>query len=173
MKNGKVGDPKGRTTTTLRKASDVSESETKKSQTNRPDTVVSGTSNSSDKTKKTTKTEKTDKSDSSDGKTEKTVNEDKTSKSGDSDNETENKTSISPTNKALTTKKSTVKDYQPKKDATIRFEDEAYKAEKHHKLLDANLFIGYLTEFFEEEQDILMPPPDYNDESKLMNNYIV
>jgi hypothetical protein len=154
--------------------SDISESEIKKSQTIRPDTVVSATSNSSDKTKKTIKTEKTDKSDSSDEKTEKSKTDGRTSKSGASDGETDNRSSISPRTKPSRSK-STKIDFEPRKDATIKFEDDMYKGEKHYKKLDANQFIGYLTEFFDENEDIIMPPPDYidNDDSKIIVAYII
>jgi hypothetical protein len=153
----------------MRNASNISESQINKSQIIRPDTVVSATSNSSDKTKKTIKTEKTGKSDSSDEKTEKTINDGRTSKSGASDNETDNRSSISPKGKPKRSK-STKIDFEPRNDATIKFEDEMYKDEKHYKMLDANQFIGYLIEFFDENEDIIMPPPDYidNDDSKFI-----
>jgi hypothetical protein len=151
----------------MRKASDISNSELKKSQIIRPDTVVSATSRSSDKTKKSVKTEKTGKSDSS--------NDGRTSKSGASDGETNNKTSILPKSKPSKSKsKSDIIDFEPRKDTTIKFEGDMYKDEKHIKKLDANQFIGYLIEFFDENEDIIMPPPDFdNEDSKFIVAYII
>jgi hypothetical protein len=143
-----IGSNYGKTSTTLRKASVDSVSDTKKSQTNRPETGARSESESSDRTKKTTKTGKSE-------KTEKTDNE--------SDEDSDGKTSMSPVSKALTAKTSLKK---VNKKRGIIFEEELYKKEKRTKELDANLFIGYMIEFFEEEEEVIMPPPDYHDNSK-------
>ena len=48
----------------------------------------------------------------------------------------------------------------------IKFEDEAFKTERFEKMLDANLFMGYLIDFFEENEDIMLVVNDDNNKGK-------
>ena len=69
---------------------------------------------------------------------------------------------MSPTSKAAIEKNDT-KVSEANKETTIIFEEDLYKKEKKTKELDANLFVGYIIEFFEEEEDIIIPPTDIID----------
>ena len=151
LKRQKTGVNDAKTTTSQRKDSDL-ESETKKSQTNRPETGASGVSRSSAETKKTTKTLKTEKTE-------------KTEKDSDDEKESNGQTEGTPTNR-VRTQKSIVKEEPDNRKRVIRFEDEAFKLEKPIKEVDANLFSGYLIEFFDEEPEILVPTTDHTDTSK-------
>lgn len=164
LKNGKAASKYNKTSTTIRKTSNASDDETKKSQTNRPETSNSQTSKSSDKTKKTTKTDKTEKTEKTD-KDDKTEKDDRTSKnSDDEDKDSNDGTSVVPTSSKSPVKKA-VKDYVPK-ETTISFEDDLFKKEKYIKELDANLFVAYLPEFLDEEEDIIVPHSENTDNSK-------
>ena len=154
LKKTKTGGNGAKINTSQRKNSDL-ESETKKSQTNRPETGASEDSKSSEQTKKTTKTLKTE-------QTEKT---EKTERESDDEKESDGKTEGTPTNK-LRTQKPVVKEESDNRRRVIRFEDEAFQLEKSVKELDANLFSGYLIEFFDEEPEVLVPTTDHTDTSK-------
>lgn len=124
----------------------ASKSERPRSRTSRPETGVSGDSKSSSLTK-TMKTE---------NKTE------KTGKDSDEEKESNGETSVNPT---TTPNKSPVEKAGSRK-TKIRFEDDAYKVEKFEKTLDANLFMGYLTELFEEDEELMIVSQEDHDNSK-------
>lgn len=118
----------------------ILKSSTSKPLTGRPGTGASAQSKSSDITKTVTKTEAADKADKIDN---------------NSDNE---RNAADYPNTSKTTK--------PGSATKIKFEDEAYKAEKADKMLDASLFVGFLADFFDESDDAMLVTSDDNDRGK-------
>lgn len=133
-----------------RKGSDnASESQSKKSETQRPDTKQSGESESSDKTKKTTKNDETSKVDQT---------------SNQSESESEDKTTR--TKKSQAAKKT--ENETDNRQRVIRFEDEAYKMDRFEKSLDAPLFVDYLLDYYDGDMDTLFLIPEQKTDGKCL-----
>ena len=60
----------------------------------------------------------------------------------------------------------TSKTTKPGSATKIKFEEEANKAEKADKMLDASLFVRFLTDFFDESDDAMLVTSDDNDRGK-------